>query len=189
MAKAFDAATLALLDGDSLVLRDLAVVSMPEGAWGFWGDVYSAQFPGYWPGVTFTGAAGLISITQPAQSVTDDVQTVTATLSGLSSDVLTTVGSYNLHRAKVEVARALYDPNTRALVTIDVRFRGYIDRDEIREAEGEAVLVLECVSRARELDRATWRKRTNADQQRTFPGDRGFEFTNAVVGSTLTVGR
>lgn len=189
MVKAFDAATLALLDGDSLVVRDLLVVDMPEGTWGFWSDVYSAQFPGYWPGVTFTGAGSLIEITEPTQALSNDVQTLTGTLSGLSSDVLTSIGAYNLHRAKVEIARAYYDPQTRALVTIDVRFRGYIDRDEIRETGEEAVLVIECVSRARELQRATYRKRTTADQQRTFPGDKGFEFTNKVVSTRITVGR
>ncbi|MGU3495938.1 hypothetical protein ACLBXM_18000 [Xanthobacteraceae bacterium A53D] len=189
MVKAYDAATLALLDGDSLVFRDLVVIQMPEGTWGFWSDVFEAEFPGYWPGVIFTGSGTLIQITQPAQTVGTDVQTVTGTLSGLASDVLATVGTYNLHRARVEIARALYNPTTRALVTVDVRFRGYIEREEERESDGEAHLVIECVSRARELDRATYRKRTGADQRRTFPNDLGLNMTNAAVNTRITVGR
>lgn len=188
MAKAFDAATLALLDGDSLVFRDLVVIAMPEGTWGFWSEVYNAQFPGYWPGVTFTGSGSLIQITQPAQTLGSDVQTVTGILSGLAGDVLATVGTYNLHRARVEIARALYDPATRGLVAIDVRFRGYIERPEDRESDGEAHLVIECTSRARELDRATYRTRTNADQRRIFPSDRGFEYTNKAASTPISGG-
>lgn len=189
MARSFDAATLALLDGPALVDRDLAVIAMPEGTYGFWSDVYSAQFPGYWPGVTFTGSGSLISITPVIQSVADGVQSLTATLSGLASDVLVTIGEYNLHRAKVQVSRALYDPGSRQLVAVHTVFRGYVDRDEMRESGGEATFVLECVSRARELDRATNRKRTHADQQRTYGGDQGFAFTTKTASTKLVMGR
>lgn len=189
MARPFDAATLDLLAGDDLVYRDLAVISMPEGTWGFWGDVFSVQFPGYWPGVTFTGSGSLIEISEVMQTVPDTVQTMTATLSGLASDVLTTVDQYNLHGATVELARGLYNPATCELVAIAVVFQGFVDRDETRESNDQAEYVLEFVSRARELDRATNRKRTHADQQRTFGGDLGFEYTKKTASTELVVGR
>lgn len=189
MARSFDAATLALLDGDRIVQRDMLVISMPEGSFGFWSDVYSAQFPGYWPGVTFTGSGSLVEISEAIQTVSDEVQTMSATLSGLDGDVLQSIGAYNLHRATVEIACAQYDPDTRALVAIVPIFRGYFDRDEIRETGDDAVLVGEFVSRSRELDRSTNRTRTHADQQRTFPGDRGFEFTVKTATTQILVGQ
>lgn len=188
MARSFDAATLALLDGDSLAQRDLMLVTLPEGTFGFWSDVYDVQFPAQWPGVTFVGSASLVTIAPPTQSLDDSVQPLTVTLSGLATDVLASVGAYNLHRGKVEVARALYDPTTRSLVSVIVWFRGYIDRDEIREADGAASLVVECVSRARELDRATHRTRSFSDQIRDFPGDRGFEFAVRTAVTKITWG-
>ena len=189
MARAFDSNMRALLRGESLVRRDLLVITFPEGSYGYWSDIYAVQFPEVWPGVTFTGAGSLIELSGITQSVSDTVQTLTGTLSGLASDVLATVGQYNLHQAKVQAARALYDPATRQLASVKVVFRGYIDRDETRESDGEAQLVIECVSRARELDRATNRKRTHTDQSRTFPGDRGFEFTTKTATTPLVLGR
>lgn len=175
MARAFDAATLALLDGNSLVERDLLVVSLPEGTYGYWPDVFDAQFS-QWPGVTFTGSASLISISPITQSVTDQVQTTTITLSGLATDVLARIGTLGLHQGRVEVAKALMNPETLALVTVITLMRGFIDRDELTEANGESAFRLTCVSRARELDRATNRTRSFADQAADYAGDRGFEY-------------
>ena len=175
MARAFDAATLALLDGNSLVERDLLVVALPEGTFGYWSDVYDAQFS-RWPGVTFTGSASLISATPITQSITDQVQTTTITLSGLATDVLARIGSLSLHQGRIEIAKALMNPDDLALVTVAVVMRGFIDRDELVEADGKSEFRLTCVSRARELDRATNRTRSFADQAADYPGDRGFEF-------------
>lgn len=198
MARPFDAATLALLDGESLVDRDLVVVSMPEGDFGYWSDVFNAEFAGTeYEGITFTGAASLIEVTPAGQTVADTVQTVGITLSGLATDVLSSVFAYNLHRATVRIARALYDPDTRALVSVVTWFRGYVDRDEIRETaqdDGQggriisSVLVLDCVSRARELDRATYRTREFSDQIRDYPGDRGFEFARKTGAQKIDWG-
>lgn len=187
MARAFDAATLALLDGNSLVERDLLVVALPEGTYGYWSDVYDAQFS-QWPGVTFTGSASLISISPITQSVTDQVQTTAVTLSGLATDVLARIGSLNLHQGRVEIAKALMDPATLALVAIITLMRGFVDRDELIEADNRSEFRLTCVSRARELDRATNRTRSFADQASDYPSDRGFEFAKKTGATKIMWG-
>ena len=193
MARPFDPSTLALLDGDALVERDLLVIEFPGtggASYGFWNDVFDASFSSF-PGVVFTGAATLISITPATQTVENTVQTLTGTLSGLDTAALAGLWDIALHKAQVTIAKALYEPVGRTLVNVVTVFRGRIDRPELRETPegGEGVagasspsivsqLVVEFVSRAREMDRSGNRSRSFADQARDFAGDRGFEFTS-----------
>lgn len=176
MARAFDSATLALLDGDSLVERDLIIVRIDAGVFGYWSDVYSATFSQY-PDVEFTGSASLISVSPVSQVVADQVQTITIALSGLATDVLANLLTLNLHQGTVEIVKALFDTGTRTLVTLAPVFRGLIDKDELTEEDGRSQFALTCVSRARELDRSTYRTRSFSDQIRDFSGDRFYEFT------------
>lgn len=187
MARSFDAATLALLDGDGLVERDLIIVRLAEGNYGYWSDVFSASFDQF-PGVTFTGSSSLISVSPISQVVADQVQTVTISLSGLATDVLSSVFSLNLHQGTVEIVKALYNPDTRALVTLVTLFQGLIDKDELTESDGASQLALICVSRARELDRATHRSRSFADQAADYAGDRFYEFTKKTGTSKINWG-
>jgi hypothetical protein len=186
MARPFDAATLALLDGDALIERDLLVIDLPGDSFGFWNDVYAVEFPTIFPGVIFTGAASLIEITPATQTVQNIVQTMTATLSGLDTAALAGLWDIELHKARVTIAKALFDPVSRAVVNVITIFRGRIDRPELRESseggtglEAKIItrLVVEFVSRAREMDRSGNRTRSFSDQARDFAGDRGFEFT------------
>lgn len=187
MARSFDAATLALLDGDSLVERDLIIARIADGAYGYWSDVYNATFSEF-PGVEFTGSASLISVSPISQVVADQVQTVTITLSGLATDVLATMLTLNLHQGTVEIVKALFDPSTRALVTLATVFRGLIDRDELSEDEGTSQISVTCVSRARELDRSTYRTRSFSDQIRDYSGDRFFEYAKKTGVTKISWG-
>lgn len=187
MARSFDAATLALLDGDSLVERDLIIVRIEAGAYGYWSDVYSATFSQY-PDVEFTGSASLISVSPISQVVADQVQTITITLSGLATDVLANLLTLNLHQGTVEIIKALFDPATRALVTLAPIFRGLIDRDELTEEDGRSQFTLNCVSRARELDRSTYRTRSFSDQIRDYSGDRFFEYAKKTGVTKISWG-
>lgn len=187
MARSFDSSTLALLDGDSLVERDLIIARLPEGNFGYWSDIFNATFSQF-PGVTFTGSASLIAVTPITQVVADQVQTVTITLSGLATDVLSTVFAYNLHQGTVEIIKALFDPDTRALVTMVTMFRGLIDKDELTEDNGVSQLAMICVSRARELDRATHRTRSFADQTADYAGDRFYEFAKKTGSAKINWG-
>jgi hypothetical protein len=112
------------------------------------------------------------------------IQSLTVTLSGLDSQGLASDGQYNLHASNVELAKALYHPDTRALVTVASVFKGYIDTDtHIETKEGDTIvsaLNLTCGSRALELDRATNRKRNDTDQKRYQTGDKGFEWVKRV---------
>ncbi|HVL70366.1 MAG TPA: hypothetical protein VM434_00605 [Beijerinckiaceae bacterium] len=194
MARAFTQATHDLLAGGALAERALIVVRLPEGDFGFWDDVFSATFPDHFPGVTFTGSGSLISLDDVQQTARQTVQALKGYLSGLDTGVLATLGTHNLHAGTVEIAKALYNPDSRALVAVVTVFRGYIDQDRIVERPGDdgtlvSVLELTCESRAIELDRATHRRRSFADQQRFSAGDRFFEYTGRVGTKPIPWGR
>lgn len=195
MAKSFTTATHALLAGPGLVERTLLIVRLPEGAFGFWNDVFSATFPDTFPGVTFTGTANLLSIENVTQTARQTVQSLTGVLSGLDTQVLASIGTYNLHAGTVEVATALYDEPTRTLVAVITVFQGYIDRDLVSErpagGEGDitAALAITCESRAIELDRATHRRRNFTDQLRLSTGDKGMEWTARTGTKPIPWGR
>lgn len=195
MAKAFTIATHNLLAGASLVERTLLIVRLPEGEWGFWDEVFSASFPDTFPGITFAGAGSLISIEDVTQTARQTVQSLTGVLSGLDTPTLSTIGTYNLHAGTVEVAKALYDEETRTLVAVITVFQGFIDRDLIAERPGgsggqmTSTLALTCESRAIELDRSTHRRRNYTDQLRLSAGDKGFEFTNRTGTKPIPWGK
>lgn len=193
MARAFNSNTLNLLRSAALAERWLFVCRLTEGSYGFWNDVFDVSFPNEFPNVTFTGTGSLLSVTDVVQTQRQTIQSLTVVLSGLDTQVLATVGQYNLHAGTVELAKALYSAETRGLVAIIAVFRGYIDRDVLIERpDGETItsaLSLTCESRAMELDRATHRVRSNTDQKRWSAGDRGMEWTNRTGTRPIPWGR
>lgn len=176
MVKPYDSATQTLLDSGELEDRELIAVDMPEGKFGFWNDIANETFSSF-PGFTFTGSAGLISVTNVTQTIQSSIQSLTAILSGLDAAALASVGTYNLHRATKKFAKVLIDPATKSVVNVVTLFQGYINKDTFSDNGETCTLTLECYSRSKEFDGASNRVRSNTDQKRRDATDKFNEFT------------
>jgi hypothetical protein len=187
MAKTFDSNTLALLEAAGLESRDLLVIRWPGNARGLWSDIYDASFDQYL-GVTFTRAGSFVSISDISQNLSGEVQSFRIGFNPLDNAVVTQLTGFPIHQVKVTFARALYDPSTRALVTVLELFKGSIDRPE-ESIEGDQVsLTYTCVSRSKEMGRATLRTRSDQDQRRVASADEFYEFA-AKAGDRFDWGR
>ena len=187
MARAYDSNTLAALASGRFETRDLLIARWGEQVSAVWNDVFDASFADY-PGVTFVGIGGFIEITDIVQTLSSEVSTLSITVNPMDSKIITAFGSVPLHQVELTLARAAYDVDTRALLSVITLFEGAIERDE-HEVSGDRVfLKYRCVTRSREMSRSTLRTRSDADQRRVLSTDKFYEFA-PKAGARFDFGR
>ena len=102
------------------------------------------------------------------------VRTQRITFSQISAEVLQMVRGYDVRHAKVEVHRALYDPDSDILIdTPHLILRGYVDKLKLpTPAKGQrADLPIEIATAARALTKPLSRYRSNAGMLVRAPVD------------------
>lgn len=173
--RSFDSTTLALLDSGRMIIRGMVLFDFPSGLYGFWNDVGTLTYAG----VDYIGAGQLIGIDQMSFSDISSPASLTLSVAAiadtdLSPDVLATIESEQYHQRPVTISRAYFDPDTLALVSVQRRYRGYVDFfDHDETVGGEANLTCTVESRARDNTRRGWRTRADADQKRISATDGG----------------
>jgi hypothetical protein len=68
-------------------------------------------------------------------------------------------------------------------------FVGQMDQPTLDVTGTSATISINCESRLIEMNVAVDRRYTNEDQQRDYPGDRGFEFVNSIQEAQIYWGR
>lgn len=137
---------------------------------------------------TYYGAGSLLSVGQITSQIGLKVRTHRVTLSPLAPEVQMLIRGYEPRFAPVEIHRALFDPNSEALIDAPHRrFKGYIDKVAFKTGpKGEKVTVeLTLASAARALTIPLSRKRSNETLRARSSGD-GFR-KYADVAGTITV--
>lgn len=130
------------------------------------------------------GANTLIAISDVALVSTITVQTVTVTLSQCADRVIDLVQRYQCKQGRIEVHRALFDPDTRLQVApAEPRFVGFIDDiDVVTAAENQdGGVTLRCVSHTQEMTRSNPDTCCDASQRLRDPDDE-FCVDMATVG-------
>ncbi|MCL8385575.1 DUF2163 domain-containing protein [Xanthobacter aminoxidans] len=173
--RSFNATTLAKLDAGAIVTRGLLLFDFPSGLYGFWDGVGTLTYSG----VDYVGAGRLISADAIGLVGDLSASSITLTLSaipdaGLDPDVLATLEAEVYHQRPVTLSRAYIDPDTRALISVERVFRGYVDQvSHEYTIGGGSVLTCAVESRARDNTRKGWRTRSDADQKRIDASDGG----------------
>jgi hypothetical protein len=189
MVSSIDSATYAVMQAapdKGISKRDLVTFfvrsldGLTTTSFSFWDDLDTVTIPILRPdtGATenrdFVGDGSLISIS-PIKYVTDlTVQTVTITLSQIHPLVLDMSRGWDIRGGKVEVHRAVFDPQTHALAGIPrCRFRGKVNKAPNNTAAvgGEGALPIEVASIVRDLTRNNPAKKSDETQKRRS-GDR-----------------
>ncbi|MBQ4824373.1 hypothetical protein J4729_07395 [Leisingera sp. HS039] len=190
MARDIPAATQALLEGRTLVVRDFLRITARRRDNGapvsecFWSDLGDVNFPVIDPetrlavSYDFKGVGALIAM-DPIPMVSNlTVQNLSIQFSQLENRINELLRKYDLRQADVVVWRGEFDPATmRMIEPADVRFVGYVDGAPVdTPAEGEAgEITLECVSTSQELTRSNSDVRSHESQQIRAPGDDFFK--------------
>lgn len=180
-------AALATLAAGRAVSRLLLIFDLPSGTYGFWDGIGLLTYAGR----DYVGAGKLLAIDDLELSGGLAPAPVTLQLSampeaGLTVDVLATIEDEQYHQRPCTMSRAYFDPDTRALISVERIYRGYIDQIEHAEqVGGGAALVCSLESRSRDHTRVGHRVRGDADQRR-IAADDGF-FRHAATAGTQKI--
>lgn len=188
--RSLDASILALLAKRKLVARDFIWIIAKDGSnnsvtAGFWNDrnqitvsLYSGQ-DGTLTTRTYNGTGRIVSIDDILLTSDLTIRKINVQLNQLNAAADALVRGYNLHLAKVEIHRLLFDPDTRQTVAAHPpRFTGFVDTVTIQTpVEGQAGSIqASCVSSTNELVRTSSEKRSNASQKRRVSNDVFFQY-------------
>lgn len=189
--KTFDSNTLALLASGRAVARDLMLIDLASGLYGFWTGVGVLTYQS----IDYVGAGTLIQL-EPYAAVADlSAVPLVARLkavpdSALSPDVLATIESEQYHQRPVVSSRSYIDPDTRAVLSVERCYRGYIDRIEHEDqVGGGAVLVAYLESKARDHTKTGYRMRSDTDQRRINANDGGLRHAAVAATQEIVWGR
>ncbi|WP_454914978.1 DUF2163 domain-containing protein [Xanthobacter sediminis] len=189
--RSFDADTLDLFDAGRVATRALIEFQFGTGTYGFW----DGQGEMTYAGLTYVGAGSLIKI-EDIDHVSDlSSAAITFRLtavpnSDLTPDVLASIESESYHGRPVILRRAYIHPDSRALVSVERIWRGYVDQvSHSYTIGGEAVLEVSCESRARDNTRRGYRTYADTDQRRIDADDGSFRHAATASKQTIYWGR
>jgi hypothetical protein len=131
-------------------------------------------------GNTYLGARGLGKM----DTVTDgpgDRQVYRFELSGAIPDNVSLAVAEPVQGRPFRIYAALFDPTTYALVEKAQRVTGTLNAFTVAKEKGKAVISATAQGNDVDLYRASGSMWSNAEQQRLFPGDLGWQFCAAQV--------
>lgn len=196
MTRSISAANQAALEARALVARDFLWIevkdrdtgaTVTDGMWSDYGTIDAAVMDpdtGLSDTRTFTGAGGLIQISDIPLVNNLTVQNVTISLNQILEHVNDLLRGYEPKQGRVEIYRGLFDPDTRQMVAAaECRFVGFIDEVTITTPkEGdEGSVEVSCTSHTQELTRTNSDTRSDASQRLRSATDNFFQDA-AVVG-------
>jgi len=149
---------------------------------------FSDQWVRFWSGVgplvvggnTYTGTGMLGKISSITETADVQANGIKLSLSGIPSNlVMEAIGECQQGQTVI-VSIGFMDTNWAVIDTPAILFRGAMDTVSIDEGADTCTIIVTAESRMTDLRRPRIRRYTDDDQQRTAPGDRGFEFVPMV---------
>jgi hypothetical protein len=151
--------------------------------------VWSGVGPIIWGGKTWTGLGSLGNVSMIEEGAIVEAKGITLTLSGIDPTMLTGILDEFQVGLPAIVSLGLFDA-AGALIADPVGcFVGQMDQPTLDVTGTSATISINCESRLIEMNVAVDRRYTNEDQQRDYPGDRGFEFVNSIQEAQIYWGR
>lgn len=152
---------------------------------GFWNGLDDQDFTIGGVTRTYTGAGALLGVSPITSEVGINVRMHRLTLSGVPQEALDVVHTYDARLAPVEVHRALYHVDTRALVAEPHRvLKGTVEELDVpTPAAGESgEVTITVASASRSLTRALTIKKSDSAQREISATDKGREYA-AISGA------
>lgn len=184
-------AVTAALSAGRIAVRDMVLLDLPSGFYGFWTGVA----PFVHNGMTYQGAGALLDV-QLGRAVAGTLAvplTVRARAMpshGVTADVLATIEDEDYHQRPLVYSQAFFEPQSGALLSVDRVWSGAIDVIAHSETPGgDASMDLICESRMRDVRLTTGRLRADPDQRRVDASDGGFRHVSAAGAVRVDWGR
>lgn len=188
--RAYDGATVTALAAPGIVIRGMVLLALPSGNYGFWdGDT-----PFVSGGVTYNPGGQLIEIDSGDQALGLQSNSITLKLyanpdAGLTVTVLQTIELENYHQKPVTISKAIFNADTRALISVYAVWRGRIDQVSHEDTGDAYAIVARCESRSADFTRRGWAVAAHAQQDQISAGDRFFEYSGVAGSVEIAFGR
>ena len=152
-------------------------------------NVWSGRGELTWDSKTWSGVGQLGSVSTVEEGSTVEARGVTLTMSGIDATLLTGIMTEFQVGLPATVWLALFDASNAIIANPVIAFRGRMDQPTIDVGGDTATISIACESRLLDMNNSVERRYTNEDQQRDYPGDRGFEFVNSIQEVTIYWGK
>ena len=150
--------------------------------------VWSGPGPLVWNGNTFLGVGSLGTISAISEVITTNAGGVTVTLSGVDPVLFNECMTDIQLGATARIWRGLWAATANALLGVPYQvFRGQVDQPAF-EVGGKMMISLALESRIVNLQRASCRRYTSADQRVNFPTDSAFTWVEQLNDLALIEG-
>lgn len=189
--KPFTAATLTSLATGRAIERELMLIDLVSGIYGFWTGAGVFTFGG----VDYVGAGQLIRLESANQVMDLSAVSLVARLSAipdtsLTPNVLATIEAEIYHQRPVTISRAYFHPDTGVMLSVERWFRGYIDKiDHEEDIGGNFQLVAYLESKSRDHTKTGYRLRADSDQRSINPNDGGLRYAATAAQLEIFWGR
>ena len=138
---------------------------------------------------TFIGVGDLGSNSRISESAELRSNSIALTLTGVKSSFRALVLGQQYRGRPCKVWEAVIDPETFAIVGAPtLLFSGRMDTCKMRFGASVGEITVTATDRLADWDRPRTRRRTDADQQARYPGDRFFEFVDEVRAKEVVWG-
>lgn len=177
---------LDLLDEGRFSVRYLVRFELDSGAAGVWNDIYTLSFGG----LSYAPLAGNLLFDGVPGSSELSAENVKISVTNLLSAITTVIAGEDWHQRPCTLYVAFMNADGSAL-HVEPFFSGFLDDASISDAAGDLnTLGLFIESNNRELNRATGRTRSDADQRRVAATDGFFKHAaNANADTDIYWGR
>lgn len=186
--RTIDASHQAAVNAGRVVTRAAVLFVLGSGSYGFW----SGEGPWTFNTVTYIGAGKLISgrLSVP-QSIDGQARFLDLKLSSvpnsdLTPDVLASIEAESYKNRPMRLYEVIFDADTRAQITVRIRFAGQISNIEHEYSVGGGyTLTAHCASRSIDHQRIGFAMRTQEQQLQIDPDDTGSLEYVATVGTEV----
>lgn len=168
-----NAAATAVLNGSDTVVPLALLVDMPDLSSPL--RLCTGRWPLAWGGHTYQ-AVGHLGEVEPAQESSAGPRPLAFKLSGVPASMRSLVLAENVQGKQVSLSLAILDPNTYQVADAVLEWAGTLDVMDWADDGSTGVITVSAESAGVDLLRGVSVRYTDQDQQRLFPGDRGFEY-------------
>ena len=151
-------------------------------AWSGYGDLV-------WDGMTFKGLGEFGEISPIEETSEVENKGITLALSGISPATLPDVLKETRILGDVTIWLACFDEAGAIVPDPVIAFRGYMDSSEMVDGGAECSATLAVEDDLADLNRPCFRRYTNEDQQRDYPGDTGMQYVAGLQEQITFWGR
>lgn len=138
-------------------------------------------------GDLYYGVGHLGKISEATESVGTAAQTLKLTLTSIPQSMVDGVVAENTRNKDLTVYLCLFQPDHSMVAAPFIIFKG--KTDSLNMEVGQMVNIqVSATSRLRQWARSPNSRYTNEDQQSKYPGDKGFQFINALPSLRLQWG-